>query len=67
MGKGSNVQKAQAARERNQKKMGKTDEGTDLTGYKYVMKLFVLFCCSARIEVDVPHSIYIFSIDLSLI
>jgi hypothetical protein len=26
MGKGSNVQKAQAARERNQKKMGKTDE-----------------------------------------
>lgn len=27
MGKGSNVQKAQQARERNQKKMGKTDEG----------------------------------------
>eukprot|EP00549_Striatella_unipunctata_P024497 CAMPEP_0118674674 /NCGR_PEP_ID=MMETSP0800-20121206/1018_1 /TAXON_ID=210618 ORGANISM="Striatella unipunctata, Strain CCMP2910" /NCGR_SAMPLE_ID=MMETSP0800 /ASSEMBLY_ACC=CAM_ASM_000638 /LENGTH=130 /DNA_ID=CAMNT_0006569893 /DNA_START=121 /DNA_END=513 /DNA_ORIENTATION=+ len=26
MGKGSNVQKAQAARERNQKKMGKSDE-----------------------------------------
>mmetsp|Transcript_28974 Transcript_28974/g.27885 ORF Transcript_28974/g.27885 Transcript_28974/m.27885 type:complete len:130 (-) Transcript_28974:304-693(-) len=26
MGKGSNVQKAQAARERNQKKLGKTDE-----------------------------------------
>lgn len=26
MGKGSNVQKAQAARERNQKKMGKTEE-----------------------------------------
>lgn len=26
MGKGSNVQKAQQARERNQKKMGKTDE-----------------------------------------
>ena len=26
MGKGSNVQKAQAARERNQKKQGKTDE-----------------------------------------
>ena len=26
MGKGSNVQKATAARERNQKKMGKTDE-----------------------------------------
>jgi hypothetical protein len=27
MGKGSNVQKAQQARERNQKKMGKSDEG----------------------------------------
>jgi hypothetical protein len=26
MGKGSNVQKAQAARERNQKKLGKSDE-----------------------------------------
>lgn len=26
MGKGSNVQKATAARERNQKKVGKTDE-----------------------------------------
>ena len=26
MGKGSNVQKAQAARERNQKKMGKSEE-----------------------------------------
>lgn len=48
MGKGSNVQKAQAARERNQKKMGKTDEerriasakaAKDATAFKCILCL----------------------------
>jgi hypothetical protein len=33
MGKGSNVQKANQARERNQKKMGKSDEGMFVVFY----------------------------------
>lgn len=44
MGKGSNVQKAQAARERNQKKMGKSDEERKAASAK-AAKDAVAFIC----------------------
>jgi hypothetical protein len=44
MGKGSNVQKAQAARERNQKKMGKSEEERKAASAK-AAKDAAAFCC----------------------
>lgn len=44
MGKGSNVQKAQAARERNQKKIGKSEEERKASSAK-AAKDAAAFCC----------------------
>jgi len=48
MGKGSNVQKAQAARERNQKKMGKSDEERRLAKAKVAKDVSAFMCGICR-------------------
>ncbi len=48
MGKGSNVQKAQAARERNQKKMGKTDEERKAASAKAAKDATAFMCKLCR-------------------
>lgn len=48
MGKGSNVQKAQAARERNQKKMGKTDEERKAAAQKAKADSSAFMCSICR-------------------
>ena len=48
MGKGSNVQKAQAARERNQKKMGKTDEERRAAAAKTAKDSTAFMCLICR-------------------
>ncbi len=57
MGKGSNVQKAQQARERNQKKMGKSDEGMYLCMYVFIY-LFIdvfMYVCWIQMRCSVLH------------
>jgi hypothetical protein len=48
MGKGSNVQKAQAARERNQKKLGKTDEERKAASAKATKDANAFVCLICR-------------------
>lgn len=48
MGKGSNVQKAQAARERNQKKMGKTPEERKAAAEKAAKDAAAFMCLKCR-------------------
>ncbi|GMI42808.1 hypothetical protein TrCOL_g4903 [Triparma columacea] len=48
MGKGSNVQKAQAARERNQKKMGKSDEERKAAAQKAAKDSQAFMCTVCR-------------------
>lgn len=48
MGKGSNVQKAQAARERNQKKMGKTEEERKAASEKAKKDASAFMCTICR-------------------
>mmetsp|Transcript_3522 Transcript_3522/g.4698 ORF Transcript_3522/g.4698 Transcript_3522/m.4698 type:complete len:131 (+) Transcript_3522:67-459(+) len=48
MGKGSNVQKAQAARERNQKKMGKSDEERKAASAKAAKDASAFICKLCR-------------------
>ncbi|GMH69473.1 hypothetical protein TrRE_jg3830 [Triparma retinervis] len=48
MGKGSNVQKAQAARERNQKKMGKSDEERKAAAQKAAKDSTAFMCSVCR-------------------
>jgi hypothetical protein len=48
MGKGSNVQKAQAARERNQKKMGKSDEERKAASAKAKADQAAFMCAICR-------------------
>lgn len=48
MGKGSNVQKAQAARERNQKKLGKTDEERRAASAKAAKDSSAFMCLKCR-------------------
>lgn len=48
MGKGSNVQKAQAARERNQKKLGKSDEERKAAAAKVKMDQAAFMCKICR-------------------
>jgi len=48
MGKGSNVQKAQAARERNQKKLGKTDEERRAASAKAAKDSTAFMCLICR-------------------
>lgn len=48
MGKGSNVQKAQAARERNQKKMGKSDEERKAAAMKAKQDSTAFMCLICR-------------------
>ena len=48
MGKGSNVQKAQAARERNQKKEGKSDEERKAASAKAAKDAVANMCSSCR-------------------
>lgn len=48
MGKGSNVQKAQAARERNQKKMGKTEEERKAASAKAAKDATAFMCQLCR-------------------
>mmetsp|Transcript_4651 Transcript_4651/g.6883 ORF Transcript_4651/g.6883 Transcript_4651/m.6883 type:complete len:131 (+) Transcript_4651:143-535(+) len=48
MGKGSNVQKAQAARERNQKKQGKSDEERKAASAKAVKDASAFICKLCR-------------------
>ncbi|CAB9520577.1 expressed unknown protein [Seminavis robusta] len=48
MGKGSNVQKAQAARERNQKKMGKSDEERKAAQAKSKADAAAFMCLACR-------------------
>jgi hypothetical protein len=48
MGKGSNVQKAQAARERNQKKIGKSDEERRAATAKATKDASAFICAICR-------------------
>lgn len=48
MGKGSNVQKAQAARERNQKKLGKSDEERKAAAAKAKLDAAAFMCAVCR-------------------
>lgn len=62
MGKGSNVQKAQAARERNQKKMGKTDEERKAASAKAARdaSAFVCLLCKQTFMVNArPPVLYL--------
>lgn len=62
MGKGSNVQKAQAARERNQKKMGKSDEERKAASAKAKAdsSAFVCLLCRQTFMVNAkPPTLYL--------
>ena len=64
MGKGSNVQKAQAARERNAKKLGKTDEERKAASAKAAKDAAAFVClnCRQAFMVNVQVSIIIESL-----
>uniref|UniRef100_A0A7S2NWG6 At2g23090-like zinc-binding domain-containing protein n=1 Tax=Leptocylindrus danicus TaxID=163516 RepID=A0A7S2NWG6_9STRA len=59
MGKGSNVQKAQAARERNQKKLGKTDEERRAAAAKSAKdaSAYVCLICKQTFMVNATKSV----------
>jgi len=59
MGKGSNVQKAQAARERNQKKMGKSDEERKAASAKAKLDASAFMCkiCRQTFMVNAKESL----------